>query len=98
MNKFVDDWEDLVATCAAHLQSARLILDDLARHPDSALEDALAYDLISRATCIALVSLDECRPTKRLLHGVCEGHLSNGPLSVSTQRRPQRWEFLRART
>jgi hypothetical protein len=65
MSEFAGDWEDLVATCAAHLRSALLILDDLARHPHSALEDEFAYDLASRATCIALVSFDECQPTRR---------------------------------
>ncbi|MCU1491019.1 MAG: hypothetical protein JWM85_2424 [Acidimicrobiaceae bacterium] len=62
MTAFVDEWEECVATCTAHLRSALLILDDLAYHPQSALEDAFAYDLASRATCGALVSLDECQP------------------------------------
>jgi hypothetical protein len=60
------DWEDCIATCAAHLRSALLILDDLACHPQSSFEVAFAYDLASRATCIALVSLDECQLTRRV--------------------------------
>ena len=66
MSEFANDGEDLVVAFAAHLRSALLILDDLACHPHSALEDEFAYDLASRATCIALVSFDECRPTKRV--------------------------------
>jgi hypothetical protein len=67
MSEVIDDWEEFVAACLAHLRSALLILDDLAHHPHSAREDAFAYDLASRATCIALVSLDACQPTQRSL-------------------------------
>ena len=66
MTEVVDDWEELVATCVAHLRSALLIIEGLSRHPHSALEDAFAYDVAARATYIALVSIDECQPTKQL--------------------------------
>jgi hypothetical protein len=65
-SEFVDNWEDRVATCVAHLRSALLILDGLASHPESALEDALTYDLAARATCVALVSLDDCQPATQV--------------------------------
>jgi hypothetical protein len=63
MTVSVEEWEEMVATCAAHLRSALLILDELTFHPGSAREDAYAYELASRVTCVALVALEQCQLT-----------------------------------
>jgi hypothetical protein len=57
---FVSWWNDSMATCFAHLQSALSALEELAINPESSGTDAYYYDQVSASVSVALVALDAC--------------------------------------
>jgi hypothetical protein len=57
-------WNDSMATCFAHLQSALSALEELAVNPESSASDAYYYDQVSASVSVALVALDACCPAE----------------------------------
>jgi hypothetical protein len=53
-------WNDTVATCFAHLQSALSALEELAINPESSGGDTYYYDHASAGVSLALLALDAC--------------------------------------
>lgn len=57
-----DQWDDLMATCHAHLHSALSVVEDLSVHPRASLSDIYSYEQVSGHVWVALVCLAQCGP------------------------------------
>jgi|SRR5580658_7755625 hypothetical protein len=58
----VDNRDDLMANCYAHLRSALSSIEELAMHPGASPTDTYCYDQASGCIWVAVVALAQCGP------------------------------------